>query len=54
MNTPKAPCSAAIAISQMMPLLPSVYDGQPGDTAMTCEYAKQSGIPVVRIPPVKQ
>ena len=35
-------------------LLVAAYDGQPGGTAMTCEYAKQTGIPVIKIPPIQQ
>ncbi len=34
-------------------LLLAAYDGQPGGTAMTCEYAQQTGIPVIKIPPVR-
>ena len=32
-------------------LLLAAYDGQPGGTAMTIEYAHQNEIPVIRIPP---
>jgi uncharacterized phage-like protein YoqJ len=30
-------------------LLLAAYDGQPGGTAMTCEYARESGIPIQMI-----
>lgn len=35
-------------------VLLAAYDGQPGGTAMTCEYARQTGIPVIQIPPVRK
>ncbi|MBR0367770.1 MAG: DUF1273 family protein [Clostridia bacterium] len=34
-------------------LLLAAYDGQPGGTAGTVDYAKRHGVRVVRIPPVK-
>lgn len=33
-------------------LLLAAYDGQPGGTQMTCEYAKKVGVEVCKIPPV--
>ena len=33
-------------------LLLAAYDGQPGGTQMTCEYAKKVGVDVCKIPPV--
>lgn len=33
-------------------LLLAAYDGQPGGTQMTCEYAKKMGVGVCKIPPV--
>lgn len=34
-------------------LLLAAYDGQPGGTAMTCAYARQTGIPIQTIMPRK-
>ncbi len=33
-------------------LLLAAYDGQPGGTQMTCEYARKIGVSVCKIPPV--
>ncbi len=35
-------------------LVLAAYDGQAGGTAMTCEYARRIGIPVIVIPPVRK